>query len=239
MTKEDRARLFADQSETAEEPERVTGEAIPPEATIDGLPVDIRERIDNAIYDFCMYECKPPIEDLSKARAPKWAACCDYIGRHVCKPLLREAERGEGGRWKPYSDEIIAALLPLWGYYCQLYEKAPFKQDFSAFAGMGLLLIESDMREVTPARAELCKKISKMQENGLAGLISDGSRNPTGALAILNHWHGWAQNNVNVTVEAKRALSAASLPALGTIAETEQLPTLPEINNSSVPVETI
>lgn len=239
MTKEDRAKLFADQGEMDEEPERVTGEAIPPNATIDGLPVDIRDRIDNAIYDFCMYECKPPIEDLSKARAPKWAACCDYIGRHVCKPLLRGAERGAGGRWNQFDDDVIAALLPLWGYYCQLYEKAPFKQDFSAFAGLGFRLIESDLQAVTPARIALCQKIDRMQENGLAGLISDGARNPTGALAILNHWHGWSQNNVNVTVEAKRALSAASLPALGTVAETVPLPTIQEISNNSKPEETM
>lgn len=239
MTKEDREKLFADQSERSEEPERVTGEAIPQNEVIPGLPVDIRERIDNAIYDFCMYECKPPIEDLSKARAPKWAACCDYIGRTISKPLLRETERGAGGRWNQFDDGVIAALLPLWGYYCQLYEKAPFKQDFSAFAGLGFLLVESDMGAVTPARIDLCKRIDKMQENGLAGLISDGSRNPTGALAILNHWHGWAQNNVNVTVDTRQALSAALLPTLGTIAETEQLPALTETSNNRALTETV
>lgn len=239
MTKEDRAKLFSDQCEMTEEPERVEGETIPQSEVIPGLPVDIRERIENAIYDYCNYECKPPIEDLSKARAPRWSACCMYIGEKVTKKLFK-VERGEGGRWKPYNDEILSALIPLWLYYCATYDKAPLKGDFSYFAGVGFdLIYVADPERLSPTRADVLQKLIKIQENGLSALISDGSRNPTGALAILNHWHGWSQHNVNVTVNTQKALSAASLPALGTNAETEPLPTLTEINNSNAPVETV
>ena len=181
----------------------------------DVLPHDIKQQIDDAIYDFMMYECKPPIDDMSKARQPKWSACCMYIGQRVNKPLLRATERGEGGKWNGYRIDVMEALLPLWLYYCSTYDKAPMRADFGYFVGASLEWIyETREGMLTPERVRLTKKLTEIQEAGLSGLISDGSRNPTGAIAILNHWHNWTNTSVVVHTSDKQAISAVQLPKL-------------------------
>lgn len=199
--------------------ERIGGEdaeIIPKEmGTDDILPHDIKQQIDDAIYDFMMYECKPPIDDMSKTRQPKWSACCMYIGQRVNKKLLRQAERGEGGKWNGYKVDVIDALIPLWVYYCSIYDKAPLKADFGYFAGLSIDWINENRQEMlTPERVQTIQKISYIQENGLSALISDGSRNPTGAIAILNHWHNWTNTSVVVHTSDKQAISAVQLPKL-------------------------
>lgn len=183
--------------------------------TDDILPHDIKQQIDDAIYDFMTYECKPPIEDMSKARQPRWSACCMYIGQRVNKKLLRQAERGERGKWNGYKVDVIDALIPLWVYYCSIYDKAPLKADFGYFAGLSIDWINEKRQEMlTPERVQTIQKISYIQENGLSALISDGSRNPTGAIAILNHWHNWTNTSVVVHTSDKQAISAVQLPKL-------------------------
>lgn len=183
--------------------------------TDDVLPQDIKQQIDDAIYDFMMYECKPPIEDMSKARQPRWSACCMYIGQRVNKKLLRQAERGEDGKWNRFNVDVIEAMIPLWLFYCSTYEKAPLKADFVYFAGLSLdWIYEKRPERLTPERVEISKKLHELQECGLSGIISDGSRNPTGAIAILNHWHNWTNTSVVVHTSDKQAISAVQLPKL-------------------------
>ena len=197
--------------------EKVDGDILPQSIdTSDKLPEDIRDRIEGAIYDFMMYECKPPIDDMSKARQTRWTACCMYIGQRVNKPLLRTAERGEGGKWKGYDIGVMEALLPIWLYYCSTFDKAPMRADFGHFCGASLEWVYDQKPELlTPERMGLTKKLIEIQEAGLSGLIADGSRNPTGAIAILNHHHGWTNTSVVVHTSDKQAISAVELPKLG------------------------
>jgi hypothetical protein len=184
----------------------------------EGLPVDIKDLIDNAISDFCLYECTPPIEDLSKEKQTRWTACCIYVGWNVFKKykILRSAERGEDGCFIGYDYRKAWAALPVWVYYCVSYNKAPFIYDFGHFIGASYDWIYCRDGEIlTPDHARLIKKLKEVQEGGLASLIADGSRNPTGAIAILNHWHGWDANKITIQTDARPALSAVSLPVLG------------------------
>lgn len=199
-----------------ETPERIQGEIIDTEW--EGLPDGIGDMINNAIYDFCNFENTPPIEDMKKEKQLVWSACCMYIGRKVYKKngLLRKAEREPGGQWIGYDMRVIWASVPLWAYLCTIYGKAPFAYDFEHFTGLSSLWLYDKSKELlTPEREQLTKKLKEIQETGLAGLIADGAKNPTGAIAILNHWHGWAQNQIVVQTDTQKALTAASLPLLG------------------------
>lgn len=199
--------------------ERIGGadaEIMPEEMeTDDILPHDIKQQIDDAIYDFMTYECKPPIEDMSKARQPRWSACCMYIGQRVNKKLIRPQERRDGGKWTGLDTNVMDALLPLWLFYCSTYDKAPMRADFGHFCGASLEWVYSTNEKLlTPERIRLTKKLTEIQEAGLSALISDGSRNPTGAIAILNHWHNWTNTSVVVHTSDKQAISAVQLPKL-------------------------
>lgn len=209
-----RKKTFPD-SETVE---RVTdAEVIPKSIESDEiLPEDIKQQIDDAIYDFMTYECKPPIEDMARARQPRWSACCMYIGQRVFKKIIRPRERVSDGKWVGIDVEKVNAIIPLWLYYCSIYDKAPLKADFGYFAGLSIDWLNENRQDIlTPERVRLMRKISYIQENGLSSLISDGSRNPTGAIAILNHWHGWTNTSVVVHTSDKQAIEAVNLPKLG------------------------
>jgi len=201
--------------------DRVT-EVAPEGMTWEGLPDGIKDQIDNAISDFCLYECKPPISDMSQSRAPLWSACCQYIGNTVYKKykILRNGrnDRDEVGRWVPYDENIIISSIPIWVMYCRLFQKAPFASDFWEFVGASFdWFYNYRAVEVTPARAEISQKLKFIQETGLAGLISDGRGNPTGAIAILNHWHGWSQTAAPQEKTAQNVISVHDLPRLGEI----------------------
>ena len=200
--------------------ERVT-DTEPDGVQWEGLPAGIQDIIENAINDFCTYECKPPIADLAKERAPRWSACCQYIGHKVFKRynILTNGEsprRGDGTR-KPYNIDIMGAAVPVWRFFCARYEKAPLAYDYYCFVGASecYLIHTNGGQGVTPAHIQLAKTLKSIQEAGLAGLISDGRGNPTGAIAILNHWHGWNQTAAPQEKTAAAVLSVHDLPRLG------------------------
>ena len=200
--------------------ERIGGEdaeIMPERLRADGLPDDITDRIDNAIYDFMTYQCTPPLEDMAKARQARWSACCMYIGETVFKKggIARRAEREENGKWIGIDAKIIDAIIPLWLFYCSKYEKTPLKADFVYFSGVSLSwLYTHDRESVTPERVKVLQKLGDIQEHGIKGIITDGRSNPTGNIVILNHDHGYATSNVVVQHEVKQAISAVQLPKL-------------------------
>jgi len=188
----------------------------------EGLPAGIQDMIENAISDFCLYECKPPITDLANERAPRWSACCIYIGQTVYKKyniLTRgqPARRGEGFSGA-FDYNVIDASIPFWCFYCSRYGKAPLLYDFMCFIGANTdYLYHKNGGLLTPSLSRLTKNLKSIQEAGLAGLISDGRGNPTGAIAILNHWHGWNQQTAAPKEITQQVISAASLPRLGAV----------------------
>lgn len=204
-----------------ETPERVQGEVLPPSMLAGELPEGLSEKISDCIYDFCTYESKPPIEDLRKVGTPVWAACCMYIGNTLFKKtkILHDTdrERREGGIRYDYNKLDI--MIDIWLYYTSIFGKSPLVYIWCYFCGLSIDFMDAPPREssesLTSAHSRIFQKLRKIQESGLASVISDGSKNPTGAIAILNHWHGWNQNQIVIQTDTQKALTAASLPLLG------------------------
>jgi hypothetical protein len=183
------------------------------------LPPELPETIESLTEAFCN---KYDIENMSKARQTQWAALCRFIGQTVFKKnrgILadRERARRNGGGFC-YDLNKVSKLADLWIYLCSLYNKAPFVDDFSHFSGLDevtLYGVGGDYTaedKVTPERLHLLQKLREAQESGLAGLIVDGRQNPTGALAALNHWHGWTQTREVIHTAGNAAPSAPVLP---------------------------
>jgi hypothetical protein len=151
-----------------------------------------------------------------------------YVGRNVfkCSKITHDAEAEKRFGGTRYDVGKFEALLDVWAFLCTSYDKAPFIDDFATFCGVSdtWLYGASPEDNLTPRRALLLKKLQSIQERGLAGLITDGRQNPTGALAVLNHWHGWTQTREVIHTDGRQTGSDA-LPVFN-------LPTLPPLSGS-------
>lgn len=202
--------------------ETVAGEIVTDD-THDGLPDGLADMIYSAVDSFCK---KHDFENMSKCRQSAWGACCSYIGQTIFKPnrkILAGPPPKNGGFC--YDTEKLSRLADLWSHMCGVYGKAPLVDDFANFAGVDEVTIYAstgkytDMQHITPARVRLLQKLHAMQEKGLAGLIVDGRQNPTGALAALNHWHGWTQTREIIHTAGQGSQAAAALPVFGPAGE--------------------
>lgn len=205
--------------------EIVAGEIVP---TNDGLlPEGLADMIYSAVDSFCK---KHGFENMEKCRQPTWGACCSFIGQSIFKKnrrILAGTTPKNGGFC--YDTAKLSALADLWGHMCGVYCKAPIVDDFANFAGVDEVTLYAnsgkyiDMDHLTPARVQLLQKLHSMQERGLAGLIVDGRQNPTGALAALNHWHGWTTTKEIIHTTSGGGQNAVSLPVFG-----QNAPEIPE-----------
>ena len=196
------------------EPERISGAEILPESIeFEGLPPDIMERCENAFSDFCIYECKPPIEDMRKEKQLVFVAACQYIGLKVNRPIIYPRQRGEGGRWERINESMVYSLIDVFRFFCAKYGKIPTIYGFCSFCGFSSAWIFEDREEiVTPERVKIWEKCRRLEFVGIKEGILDGSRNPTGGIAILNNEY-W--NNQATTTDTKTAITAQNLPKLG------------------------
>lgn len=194
-------------------PELVRGDVVPA-VWADGVPGEVVQRVNTALGDYC---AQFAVDDMSKDRQTRWSAACMYIGWNVFKPskLLHDVEKEKQQGGNVYDVPRVAALVDLFLYLCASLVKAPFINDFCNFSGVSNAWIFGKDGRLTPERMCLLQKLRDAQENGLAGLISDGRQNPTGALAILNHWHGWTQTREIIHTDGGRASDAAALPTFG------------------------
>lgn len=192
--------------------ETVAGEIVPNES---GLPDGLADMIYSAVDAFCK---KHDFENMSKCRQTAWSSCCMYIGSYIFKKnrkiLAGPAPKNGGFR---YDFKKISQLCDIWVYMCGTFGKAPFISDFANFAGIdktALYGVGGDYTpdHLTPARLQLLQKLREAQEMGLSGLIVDGRQNPTGALAALNHWHGWTQTREIIHTAGQGSQTAAALP---------------------------
>ena len=196
-------------------PDIIAGEIVNPAE----LPEDIPERIQETIETFCT---RFNIDTMDKARQTQWSACCRFIGQNIFKKnrdILadRERARRNGGGFC-YDLKKVNALCDIWIALCKAYIKAPMIDDFGQFAAVDESFIYGNSGKytaadrATPERVRLLQKLHDAQERGLADMIIDGKQNPTGALAVLNHWHGWTQTREIIHTTAQQTTGAASLP---------------------------
>ena len=195
-------------------------EVLPAGEEWEGVPDGVKDLINTAIYDFCNYECSPPIEDLSRERQTRWTACAQYIGNTVFKRhRLLYSDSPDGGR---RVDSVkVFALIPVWIAYTNKFNKATLPHVFFYFVGLEWLLWDNASgkygAEVTALYANLRQKLTAIEKGGLKDSIVDGARNPTGAIAILNNEHGYSRGVQTIQIETKNALTADRLPVLGAI----------------------
>jgi hypothetical protein len=177
------------------------------------LPDNVPGLVRDCIDSFCEQN---KIDDLSKERQPRWAAACMAVGASVFKgsKLLHDIAREKVNGGTVYDVGRVSALVDLWIYLCSMFCKAPLVVDFAYFSGISEAWFYGvgSPDGLTPARAALAKKLKQVQEGGLSAMIGDGRQNPTGALAALNHWHGWTQTREIIHTSGAASVSAPSLP---------------------------
>lgn len=177
------------------------------------LPDNVPALVMDVINSYCEQN---NISDLSKERQPRWGAACYMVGASVFKPskILHDIQKEKINGGMVYDVGRVSALVDLWGVLCQNFCKAPLIDDFARFAGLSdsWLYGVGSPDGLTPPRASLLQKIKRIQESGLSSMIVDGRQNPTGALAALNHWHGWTQTREIIHSSAAAAPSAPVLP---------------------------
>ena len=177
------------------------------------LPDNVPALVMDVIDSYCEQN---NISDLSKERQPRWGAACYMVGASVFKPskILHDIQKEKINGGMVYDVGRVSALVDLWGVLCQNFCKAPLIDDFARFAGLSdsWLYGVGSPDGLTPPRASLLQKLKRMQESGLSSMIVDGRQNPTGALAALNHWHGWTQTREIIHSSAAAAPSAPVLP---------------------------
>lgn len=193
--------------------EHVQGDILP--ADCDGLPDGLADAIYSAVDTFCK---KHDFESMAKCRQTAWGACCMFIGQTIFKSnrkILAGRPPKNGGFC--YDFKKVSQLCDIWVYMCGAFGKAPFISDFANFAGIDKTALYGvgghyDGENITPVRVQLLQKLREAQEMGLSGLIVDGRQNPTGALAALNHWHGWTQTREIIHTAGQGSQTAAALP---------------------------
>ena len=177
------------------------------------LPDNVPALVMDVIDSFCEQN---NIADLSRERQPRWGAACHMVGELVFKPskILHDIQREKINGGRVYDVGRVSALVDLWGFLCQNFCKAPLIDDFARFAGLSdTWIYGANLPEgLTTERSLLLQKLKRMQESGLSSMIVDGRQNPTGALAALNHWHGWTQTREIIHSSAAAAPSAPVLP---------------------------
>ena len=195
----------------------IQADILPADYTPDGLPAGLPETIYSYIEDLCK---KDNVTDLKKERQTYWKYICICIGSGIFKKskILHDIQKEKSHGGTAYDFNKLTTLSTLWGALCLRYNKSPMIDDFANFAGVTDVCLYGtgggypDGGGVTPARTSLLKKLHDMQEKGLAGLIVDGRQNPTGALAALNHWHGWTTTREIIHTTGGTAPTPAALP---------------------------
>lgn len=175
--------------------ERVQGEIYSDTIDID----DIKNSIDSLIRAWCEYN---DIDDLRKAEQPIFNALCSDIGNTIFKPsaILKDHNQYINGSAVPtnnnqYDIDKVISIIDLCTYYCNIYNKVFTIHAAAAFCGVSKDFFYDNREKLTRLGCDLWKN----SELSLADSIVSGKRNPTGALAALNHWHGWSGASTNRT----------------------------------------
>lgn len=179
-------------SGSADTLERVQGEELTQNTPLD--MAGIENRVNNLIIDFCATNAIDGMDGLRKAEQPIWQACSMYIGKHLFKGtnLLKDTTLHEIGSAAPtnnnrYDIDKVVQVITLYEYLCNIYGKVFTMWGVSAFCAIGKDFFYDHAEDLTRLSSDLKQK----NEASLADAIASGKRNPTGALAQLNHWHNW------------------------------------------------
>lgn len=177
-----------------EEPETVNNALNEPLERVEDTPLnieDIKQKIVALIDNFCeLYG----IEDFTKEPQRRFTALCTYIGDNTFKhtKILKSNKKIDNGSvmlstCDAYDWDKVAQATTIFDNMCNLYNKAFIHDALAGFLGMGINTLTDNAEKLTMRGIDIYKK----RELSLASYISDSKTNVTGAIACLNHWHGW------------------------------------------------
>ena len=185
---------------------------------MEAIPDDINDRINEAIKDYMLNVAIPPIDDLKRVSGLVWTAVCMHIGKRAfTRDMILDKANTERRGCITYDYEKLCLYADIWASYTVTMGKAPLAHNFFYFVGVGIGFTETltQASQTNPHALELRKKLYEIQETSCAQLLADGKQNPTGLLAILNHWHGWTRESVVIHQNGNKTVDADALPQIG------------------------
>lgn len=200
------------------------------------------EQVDNIQDNEQMFEndiemwldrfCKEQkIDDLREITQNVWNAALMYVRRHVfCdKSILKakspldgyQVSNSSAGLEKSdcnrFNLELVDQICDYYIYLCMLYSKEASIMGFSNMTGISYSAIQqwgSEDRKLSTAGLFIYQKLVKFNEESLANLLISSKRSPVGAIATLNHRHGWASPYTSDSNAKTKGLTAGEIRAL-------------------------
>ena len=175
------------------------------------------------------------IDDLRTMPQNVWTAALMYIQKHVFKnnKMLKMTTPPDGYRSNDYNNqysnlnqsncnaydlEKVKHVCDIYIYECMLYDKIPTQQGFIYMTGITVDTIcrwKKDSSVLSKAGSEFLQNLYDSEEEALMSKAFS-LRNPTGALAALNHKKGWREDG-KLHVQQVEQKTAAELPRLDTV----------------------
>jgi len=202
-----------------------------PEKDINKIILDINQ----AIEDFCIDN---NIESMKEESMSIWNACLIYINNIVFgNGILKEDNiynsnlnkyfntKGIKTNLNSYDYLLLSDLCDYYILLCYKYKKEVSILGFSKLSGMSTDCIYNIDKlknsEIASRKSnDILKKLQTENEETLSNGLFDGSGNPVGKIAILNHRFNWATTAAAHGIE-KQAKTADQLPNFRQFAQLE------------------
>ena len=177
------------------------------------------------------------IEDMRTEPQNVWSSALMYIQKHVFKnnKMLKMTTPPAGyinnsynnehsnlnkSNCNAYDLEKVKRVCDIYIYECMLYDKIPTQQGFIYMTGITVDTIcrwKKDSNVLSKAGSEFLQNLYDSEEEALMSKAFS-LRNPTGALAALNHKKGWREDG-NLHIRQVEQKTAAELPRLDTVTQ--------------------
>ena len=167
------------------------------------------------------------IDDFRSIPQSVWNGALRYVYRNVFKPnpgILKQRHNISNSNaimdstYNAYDYDLVNSILDYYIYLCQIHSKEISIMGFSNLTGIDTDTINDWGNTGNKLSSKSCviyKKLVKMREESLSNKLADGKQNPVGVIAMLNRHYGWASPYTADANRAKKALSGAELPKLG------------------------
>ncbi len=175
------------------------------------------------------------IEDMRSEPQNVWSSALMYIQKHVFKnnKMLKMTTPPDGYKSNDYDNqysnlnqsncnaydlEKVKHVCDIYIYECMLYDKIPTQQGFiymTGITGDTICRWKKDSSVLSKSGSEFLQNLYDSEEEALMSKALS-LRNPTGALAALNHKKGWREDG-KLHVQQVEQKTADQLPRLDTV----------------------
>lgn len=172
------------------------------------------------------------IKDMRTESQNVWSSALMYIQKHVFKnnKMLKMTTPPTGYRSNDYDNqysnlnqsncnaydlEKVKHVCDIYIYECMLYDKIPTQQGFVYMTGITADTIcrwKKDSNVLSKSGSEFLQNLYDSEEEALMSKAFS-LRNPTGALAALNHKKGWREDG-KIHMQQVEQKTADQLPRL-------------------------